>query len=73
MTTTELATEELVNAVAAEMAAGIDLAVEDWMAQVDSALHDMHLTTLGRVNAVREVVQKYKQLTGKQRLESRQS
>jgi hypothetical protein len=71
MTNTTIATEEFVNAVAAEMASGVESAVESWMAQVDQALEDSRLTTLGRMNAVREIVQTYKHLTGKKRLELR--
>jgi hypothetical protein len=73
MTTTEAVTEHFVNTVAAEMAAGIDSAVECWMAEVDTVLHDLRLTTLGRVNAVRDIVEKYKQLSGKQQLANHQA
>jgi hypothetical protein len=60
---------ELVRVIAEEMAYGVETAVEHWMAQVDMALTDIHLTTLGRLNAIREVVESYKHLTGKDRLE----
>ncbi len=30
------------------MAGGVDCAVESWMAQMDEAVNDTHLTTLGR-------------------------
>ena len=67
----ELVTENFVRAVAAEMASGVESAVECWLAQVDHALEDGRLTTLGRVNAVKEIVDRYKRLTGKKRLELR--
>jgi hypothetical protein len=64
---------EFVSTVAAEVATGVDTAVESWMAQIDAALLDDHLTTLGRINAVREVVQTYKTLTGKSELRCRRA
>jgi len=62
---------DLVNLLAAEMASGVERAVECWLAQVEHALTDRQLTTLGRLNAVREILDRYKSLTGKTRLEGR--
>jgi hypothetical protein len=62
---------EFVSAVAAEMASGVETAVECWLAQFEQALTDTRLTTLGRLNAVGEILDKYKRLTGKRRLECR--
>ena len=62
---------EFVSAVAAEMASGVETAVECWLAQFEQALTDTRLTTLGRPNAVGEILDKYKRLTGKRRLECR--
>jgi hypothetical protein len=59
---------DFVSAVANELMLGIDSAVECWMAKVEEALTDSHLTTLGRLNAVHEVLDDYKCLTGKARL-----
>jgi len=56
---------DLVRLIAEEMAYGVETAVECWMAKVELALTDVHLTSLGRLNAVREVVESYKNLTGK--------
>jgi hypothetical protein len=42
------------------------------MAQLDEALTDTRLTTLGRLNAVSAIIARYKQLTGKSQLRSRQ-
>jgi hypothetical protein len=62
---------EFVCMIATDVAAGVDLAVESWMAQVEAAILDAHLTTLGRMNAVREVLQTYKTVTGKTELRCR--
>lgn len=62
---------EFISAVAGEIASGVDAAVEFWMAQAESALHDDNLTTLGRMNAAQDVLTNYKQLTGKTELRSR--
>jgi hypothetical protein len=56
---------ELIEVIAEEMAHGVETAVECWMTQIELALTDIHLTTLGRLNAVREIVDSYKHLTGK--------
>ena len=57
--------------IAEEMASGVDRAVECWMSQIEEALTDMRLTSLGRLQAVRQVVEKYKGLTGKAQLRAR--
>ena len=53
---------DLVDVIADEMAAGVDRAVECWMSQIEQALTDVNLTSLGRLNAVREVLDDYKAL-----------
>lgn len=50
---------ELIEAVAAEMSQGIECALGFWMGQIENALGDPQLTTLGRLNAVRAIVQQY--------------
>jgi hypothetical protein len=62
---------DIVDAIASEMAVGVDRAVECWMSQIEQALTDVHLTSLGRLNAVRGIVDVYKQLTGKAQLQDR--
>jgi hypothetical protein len=47
------------------MAYGVETAVDCWMTQIDSALSDTKLTAPGRLNAIHEIVQNYKLLTGK--------
>ncbi len=64
---------DLVDVIADEMAAGVDRAVECWMSQIEQALTDVNLTSLGRLNAVREVLDNYKLLTGKVQLQGRRS
>ena len=49
----------LIEAVVGEMQDGIERAVGFWMAQIEKALRDPGLTTLGRMNAVREIVNRY--------------
>jgi hypothetical protein len=62
---------DFVDLIASEMAIGVEKAVDCWMSQVDRALTDVHLTSLGRLNAAREILDKYKRLTGKEHLECR--
>jgi hypothetical protein len=64
---------KLIEVIASEMAVGVDRAVECWMSQIEHALTDVHLTSLGRLNAVREILDEYKQLTGKVQLQGRGS
>jgi hypothetical protein len=57
--------QDLIRVIAEEMADGVETAVDCWMTQIDSVLTDTRLSPLGRLNAVQEVVQNYKLLTGK--------
>jgi hypothetical protein len=41
------------------------------MSQIEHALTDLRLTSLGRLQAARQVVEKYKELTGKAQLHGR--
>ena len=61
----------VVDIIAAEIASGVDRAVECWMSQIDEALSDLRLTSLGRLQAVKEIVERYKSLTGKAQLHGR--
>ena len=70
---TAVISRDVVNVIASEMASGVERAVECWMSQVEQALTDVHLTTLGRLNAVRDILEKYKNLTGKTRLQGRKA
>ena len=62
---------DFVDVIASEMAVGVEQAVECWMAEIETALTDYNLTSLGRLNALREIVEEYKHLTGKNHLERR--
>jgi hypothetical protein len=57
---TVVAGDALVEAIVSEMAEGINCAVEFWMGQIESALHDPRLATLGRMHAIQEVVNHYR-------------
>lgn len=59
---TEATDRTLIEAVAAEMADGIECAVSFWMKQVEDAVLDPRLTTLGRLHAVQEIVKRYNPL-----------
>jgi len=52
--------EELIQAVAAEMSAGMEWAVGAWITEIEAALDDPGLTTFGRLRAVQEVVHRYR-------------
>ena len=59
---------DAVQLIVSEIATGVDRAVEHWMSRVDQALTDTSLTSLGRLYAVKEIVQDYKTITGKEQL-----
>jgi hypothetical protein len=61
-------TQQFVDAIAAEKILGLEIVVEAWMAQVEQALDDPKLTTLGRMYAVRDVVSRYRSTAGKRQL-----
>ena len=73
MATIAITREDFVSTIAAELSSGIETAVDCWMAQVEQALRDTNLTTLGKIHAVKEVLQQYKQLTGKENLQCRRA
>jgi|GEM_PF-642398 hypothetical protein len=52
--------QELIEAVATEMSAGIQWAVGAWITEIEAALDDSSLTTLGRLRAVQDVVRRYR-------------
>jgi hypothetical protein len=70
LATTAIPTD-LVDVIASEMSVGVERAVECWMSEIEQALTDGHLTSLGRLNAVCEILEEYKQLTGKTQLRDR--
>ena len=70
---TSAVNREFIEAVAAEMSAGIHAAVECWMAKIERALQSKTLTSLGRLQAVQEILVEYKRLAGKTDLECHRS
>ena len=68
---TSAVSRDLITVIAQEMSCAVERSVEYWMAQLDEALTDTRLTTLGRLNAVSAIVARYKQFTGKSQLRSR--
>jgi hypothetical protein len=64
---------DVVDVLADEMAWGVERAVEYWMSQIEHALTDRQLTSLGRLYAVKDVVERYNSLTGKVGLEARRA
>ena len=73
MATAAFTTSDFVDVIATEVASAVELAVESWMAEVERAITDPELTTLGRMNAVKDVLESYKRLTGKTQLECRRN
>ena len=57
---TAAADRDLIAAVVAEMAVGIDCALEFWMGQIEAVFDDSQMTTLGRVQAVKEILNQYR-------------
>jgi hypothetical protein len=56
---------EFVSLVAGEIVAGIDHAVEHWLARIEQELAGAGMTALDRVHAVERVLREYKEVTGK--------
>ncbi len=73
MATIATVPREIVDVIADEMAWGVERAVEYWMSQIEHALADRELTSLGRLYAVKGVVERYRDLTGKAELEARRA
>lgn len=58
---TAAADRELIEAVVAEMSAGIDCAVAFWMEQIEAVFENNQITTLGRLQAIQEILRTYQQ------------
>ncbi len=71
MATAAMTTRDFIEVFAGELASGIDAAVETWLAAMEHALNDPELTTLGRMNAAKDILEQYKNLTGKKQLRAR--
>jgi hypothetical protein len=68
---TQARERDVVLVIAEEMASGVQNAVDCWMTEIDLAATDSTLSTLARLNAVREIIQNYKRLTGQEDLDCR--
>lgn len=64
---------DFVDALAAEIAVSVEQAVECWMSQIEQAVTDPQLTSLGRLYAVYDILDDYKRTTGKSQLSGRAS
>lgn len=63
----------IVDVRADEIARNVDRAVGYWISQIDEALNDANLTSLGRRYAAKEIVERYQSVTGKPGLEPRRA
>jgi alkyl sulfatase BDS1-like metallo-beta-lactamase superfamily hydrolase len=59
---------DFIEAVAGEMASGIHAAVDCWMSKVEDVFNNHHLTTLGRVQKIQDILAEYRRLYGKPEL-----
>lgn len=66
-----LNSQQFVEMISQELFTGVGKAVECWMGEVEAALESPRLTTLGRLQAVGEVLKRYKAITGKTELQTR--
>ncbi len=73
MASSAFSSQQFVEVISQELFAGVATAVECWMAEVEEALESPRLTTLGRLQAISELVRRYKQVTGKTELRARPS
>ena len=64
---------DFVDALAAEIAVSVEQAVECWMSQIEQAVTNPQLTSLGRLYAVYDILDDYKRTTGKSQLSGRAS
>jgi predicted nuclease with TOPRIM domain len=64
---------EIIDALANEVGRGVDQAVEYWMLRIEHALNRADLTSLGRLYAVKDIVEEYKDLKGKEEKEVRRA
>jgi hypothetical protein len=62
---------DVVDIIAGEMSRNVERAVDRWMAEFESVLMDSSLTSLGRLNAIHEIVENYNSMTGKSGMQSR--
>jgi len=54
----------LIEALAEEVSAGIRCGVDFWLTQIEAVFGDKQLTTLGRLQRVRQIVEEYRRTEG---------
>lgn len=64
---------EFIEAVAAEMSHGIHAALACWMGRIERVMENNALTSLGRLQAVKEIIAEYKNLIGETGFDCRRS
>src|SRR2546422_7697061 len=62
---------DVITVIVQEMSCAVDRSVEYWMAQLDEALTDTRLTTLGRLDAVSAIISRYNDFPGTSPIPSR--
>jgi hypothetical protein len=60
---------DAVDIIAGEISRSVERAVDRWMAEFESVLMDSSLTSLGRLNAIQEIVENYNCMTGKSKMQ----
>jgi hypothetical protein len=59
---------DAVDIIAGEISRSVERAVDRWMAEFENVLMDSSLTSLGRLNAIQEILENYNCMTGKSRM-----
>lgn len=54
----------LIEALAEEVSAGIRCGVDFWVSQIEAVFNDKQLTTLGRLQRARQIVDEYRRTEG---------
>ena len=58
---------DAVDIIAGEISRSVECAVDRWMSEFENVLMDSNLTSLGRLNAIQEIVDNYNCMTGRSR------
>jgi hypothetical protein len=54
----------LIEALAEEVSAGIRCGVDFWVSQIEAVFSDKQLTTMGRLQRLRQIVEEYRRMEG---------
>jgi hypothetical protein len=68
---TQVVEQSFIEAVANEIACGVDAAVEGWIAEIESVLQHPLLTDEDKLFSINELIARYKYATGKTELRRR--